>query len=464
MKKILDFVNKGAALVLCASLMCALAACGGGKDPGNPSEVPSQATGGTSDVAGTYSVTFSTQEISGNVRHSGYLSALGGQGKNTLELKADGTYVYTKLLTNDEGILSGQSAVPDPAPGESAPAAPEAPAASSSDALFSWEPNNEGEDKGTCTLDFFPDGTYEFVFPSMGVKENGTWIWDSWSMTVVKPSGTEIKVEMDDDHAFFFDYVADINEMLHQNFIAPSSAWGPALGPSGSYTPTESSGADDLAVTHYFTGKGTRQTTEGNDYKVDLHLFLLSDGTVYIAEANDNNTAVTLGTWSEDGGALTMTDGSEDAAANDDGLTWKGIVAAKSEDIPADYADGNWASLIAAAQAPAAEGPIVLNYVFTGTYTVDGSTVILAPADGCSWSESWGQLQGYGFTNISGDENDKVFPKGATGEFYLPLDHFSGSFLFAFTDAETITNNFAVKVELDKAGSTFTYITESAFD
>ena len=459
-------VSKGVALTLCASLLCALAACGGegGKDPENPGGTPGQAAGGTSDVAGTYSVTFSTQEISGNVRHTGYVSALGGQEKNTLELKADGTYVYTKLLTNNEDILSGQSAVLDSAPSESAPAVPDTPAAPSSNALFSWEPNNEGEDKGTCTLDFFADGTYEFAFPSMGVKENGTWSWDSWSMTIIKPSGTEVTVEMDDDHAFFFDYVADINEMLHQNFIAPSSVWGVALGPSGSYTPIEGGAASDLTVTHYFIGEGVRQTTEGNDYEVNLHVFLLSDGTTYIAEANDNNTAVTLGTWSEDSGAVTVTDGNEDAAVSDDGLMWKGIATTKSEDIPADYADGNWANLISEAQAPAAEGPFALNYVFTGTYTVEGNTVTLPPADGCSWSENWGQLQNYGFTNVSGNEGDKVFPKGPTGESYLPLDHFSGNFLFAFTDAETVTNNFAVKVEVNQADRTFTYIVESAFD
>ncbi len=467
MKRNRKLFAKAMALALCAALLCILAACGPAQDPDASQDPgPSQAPGGASDVAGTYSVTFGTQEISGNVRHTGYVSALGGQEKNTLELKEDGTYVYTKLMTNDEGILSGQTPIPDPAAaGDQTPAAPtSAPAEDSAGVLFSWEPNNEGEDKGTCTLDFYPDGTYTFTYPDMGVKESGTWTWSNWTMTVTKPSGTELAVAMNDDHALFFDYVSDINEMLHQNFIAPSSAWGVAMGASGSYTPVASGDGAGLAVTHYFTGKGVRQTSEGNDYEVTLHIFLLSDGTAYIAEANDNNTAVTLGTWSEDGGAVTVTDGTETAAVADGGISWSGIDAAKSETFPADYADADWAGLIDAAKTPAASGPIVLHYVFTGTYTAEGNTVTLSPATACTWSESWGSLQNYGFTNVSGSENDRVYPKGPTGESYLPLDHFSGSYLFAFTDAETVTNNFAVKVELDKAGSTFTYIVESAFD
>lgn len=465
------FVSKSVAFALCVSLMCTLVACGGeaGKNPENPGGTPSQSAGGASDVAGTYSVTFTTQEISGNVRHTGYVTALGGQAKNTLELKEDGTYVYTKLMTSDEAILSGQSPVPDPASNESTPAAP-APVANVSDALFSWEPNNEGDDKGTCTLDFFADGTYEFTFPGMGVKENGSWRWDSWVMTVIKPSGTELTVEMDDDHALFFDYVADINEMLHQNFIAPTSAWGAALGPSGSYTPAEGSGGDDLAVTHCFTGEGVRKTAEGNDYDIDLYVFLLSDGTAYITEVNENNTSVTLGTWTEDGGAVAVTDGSEEAAAADDGISWRGISAAKSEGVPDAYAAADWAKLVADAKAPAATGPFVLHYVFTGTYIAEGNTVTLSPAVSCTWSENWGALQSHGFTNVSGSGlNDKVWPKGESDKYFLAADHFGGPYIIAPSHpaaeaSADVVNNVAVKVEVDPANGSFTYVIESAFD
>ena len=466
MKKILAFI-------LASAMLLALAACGpsGAQGSQNPSENPGQ-SGGSTDVVGTYSVVYGTQEISGNVRHSGYISSLNGQEKNTLELKADGTYVYTKLLTSDESLISGSGAAPTAAsvPEGGAPhvalLSAAAPAAGA-DVLFTWEPNNEGDDKGTCTLTFFKDGTYEFTFPEYSVKENGTWTWESWTMTVIKPSGATLAVEMNEDNALYFDYVSDINEALHQNFIAGTSAWGVALGPSGSYTPEGggSGGAQGgLSVAHYFTGKGTRQTAEGLDYEVTLHLFLLSDGTAYIAEANDNNTAVTLGTWSEDGGAVTVTDGTDQAAVEGDGLTWKEIAASKSDAIPADYADADWAALVETAKAPPADGPIVLTYTFTGTYTVDGDTVTLNPAEACTWSEDWGALQNYGFTNVSGNENDRVYPKGPTGESYLPLDHFSGSYLFAFTDPETVTNNFAVKVSVDPASGSFTYIVESAFD
>ena len=47
-------------------------------------------------------------------------------------------------------------------------------------------------------------------------------------------------------------YVADINEQLTGNFSSPSSVWGPALGASGTYTPTES---EDLLFSWDSTGK-----------------------------------------------------------------------------------------------------------------------------------------------------------------------------------------------------------------
>ena len=182
-----------------------------------------------------YSVTYGTQDISGNVRHTGYVTALGSQEKNTLELKDDGTYVYTKLMTNAEDVLNG-APVPDfeVAGAEEAPAAEEAeaaPAGAAADGnlLFSWEPNNEGENKGSCTMDFYDNGAYVFAFPSYGLSEEGTWSWSSWNMTLTRPDGVEVKAEMDADHALFFDYVSAASEQLHQNFIAPTSVWGAAF-------------------------------------------------------------------------------------------------------------------------------------------------------------------------------------------------------------------------------------------
>ena len=117
-----------------------------------------------------YSVTYGTQDISGNVRHTGYVTAQGCQEKNTLELKADGTYVYTKLLTYVDDILNGSAPVPEfeVAGAEAEAPAEEALAGATADGnlLFSWDPNNEGDSKGSCTLDFYDNGAYVFASPA----------------------------------------------------------------------------------------------------------------------------------------------------------------------------------------------------------------------------------------------------------------------------------------------------------
>ncbi len=73
-------------------------------------------------------------------------------------------------------------------------------------------------------------------------------------------------------------------------------------------------------------------------------------------------------------------------------------------------------------------------------------------------------MQNHGFTNCSGDENDTVYPKGPSGESYLPLDHFGGQYYFAPKSTGTPVNNIAVKVKVDKTNKSFEYMIESAFD
>lgn len=458
--------KKVLALLLATVMLLALAACGGNADkPGSPSPA-NTGSSADGDVAGTYSVTYSTQEISGNVRHTGYITSQSGEEKNTLELNADGTYRYTKMVSTDPAILSGEAPIPEFTE-TSTTDTPDAPDAPAEGILFSWSPNNEGDDKGTCTLDFYADGTYVFEFPSYGLKENGTWSWSSWTMTVTKPSGTVFEVAMDEANALYFDYISDANEALHQNFIAGTDAWGVALGPSGSYTPVEGGGeTGGIAVTSCYAGETVRKTADGEDYDLAIYAFLLSDGTAYIAEINENNTSVRLGSWTEDGGAVTLTDNGNDITAQDDAFALTDATLTKTDAIPADYQTADWAGLIAAAQAPVADGPVVLVYTFTGTYTADGNTVTLSPASDCEWMENWGKFQGYGFVNSKGTGADPVQPKGPSNETYLALDHFGGSFLIApesSVDA-SVVNNVAVKVEVDAVSGSFDYVIESAFD
>ena len=417
----------------------------------------------------TYTVTYGTQDISGNVRHTGYVTALGSQEKNTLVLKDDGTYEYTKLLTNSEDILNGapvpevviSAAAEEPAAEEAVHAAE---TAAEGNLLFSWAPNNEGENKGSCTLDFYDNGTYVFAFPSFGLSEEGTWSWDNWNMTITRPDGVEFKAEMDGDHALVFEYVAAASDQLHQNFIAPTSAWGNAFAGAGSYTP-KAADASGLSVQGFYTGTATKKTAEGNDYDVTMNVFLLSDGTAYIADVGPASTAVTLGAWTEEA----VSAGSATAAIADGKLTWNEVETALTADLPADYAAADWAALIAEANKPSFEGPIVLCYVFTGAYTQDGDTVTLEVPTAVTWGENWGSLQNHGFKNCKGNENDKVWPKGESDKYFWAIDHFDGPYLIALShpanepDAAK-ADLTAMTIELDQGSMSFDYVIESAFD
>lgn len=460
MNKAKRFAAFAAAAVL--SLSCiAFAACANGDEEGNKGSIGG---GSAADVAGTYTISYTTQEISGNVRHAGYVTALGGQETNTVVLKEDGTYEYTKLLTNDTSLL------PSAADAAVMREAVAASSARTADVLFSWEPANEGDNKGTCELDFKADGTFRFFYPAYNIEETGTWVWKSWNMSLIYSDGEEIEIPMDaESHAFKFTYVARKSSMLTQTFACASSVWGTALGSSGSYTPVEGGEEEEISVSHYYTGTVTRQTSEGADYQTTLHLFLLSDGRAYAEVQSDASAQKSVAEWSEKNGTITVSGDGASATVADGKITWEEIEATESSNIPADFADADWETLIEEAQKPAATGPFVLNYVFTGTYTAEGTTVTLNPAQTCVWSEDWGSLQNYGFTNVSGTEEDElVYSKGPTGYKFLVMDHFSSPFLFAPTikddNIPDATYNYAVKIVVDKTAGTFVYSTESNFD
>ncbi|MCI9031381.1 MAG: hypothetical protein HFK09_02525 [Clostridia bacterium] len=304
------------------------------------------ACGDKNEVVGTYKITFSKSELTGNIRHSGYIANGDCEEVNTLVLKDDMTYEYTKYITTDvASAASLRNAERE---------------AADANILFSWTA------KGTCTFDCYKDGTYKFTYPGMNVSETGKWEWKGWKFKVITNNGKEITAVMDDGtRSLSFEYIADMNERLKDTFTCASSVWGPALGQTGAYTPE--------------SGSNPEQPTPPS----------------------------------------------------------------------ATYT-----------------GPVKISYKFTGTYTTEGKTVTLAPATGCVWSEDWGNYQNYGFTNVSGRENDLVFPKGPTGRSFHPLNHFGGKYYFApNNDAGVeITNNNAFKVNVDKEAGTFAYIEESSFD
>lgn len=90
---------------------------------------------------------------------------------------------------------------------------------------------------GYCKLDLNKDGTYSFLYPSMGVKESGSWTWKGWTLTLTSAKGREMTATQDEAHTLILNYVADVNEQLKDTFTAKSSVWGAAFKGTGDYTP-----------------------------------------------------------------------------------------------------------------------------------------------------------------------------------------------------------------------------------
>ncbi len=438
-KKLAAFALTAAMAV---SSVCALTACGGTE----PSD------GGT-DVTGTYGITYGNSEISGNIRHTGYITSGGSAYEtNTLVLKSDKTYEYTKYVSSAPATAALTSAVEAQADEQVDP-----------NLLFSFASAGDGN----CALDCNKDGTYKFTFKTMNMTESGTWTWSGWTFKVKKPSGTEITATMNQEtRALEVHYVADAGGgQLNHDFTCASSVWGAAFGGQGDYTPTESTDPGDAtAAVMYYTGAG-QKTGGGVSYDVTLHIFMLSNGKVYAVEKTETNATASVGSYTADGSTVTVKLGNETQTgeAGRAKLTFGGIETSFSTAIPDEYKNVDWDKLVQDAEKPAPTGPVKISYVFTGTYTNNGNIVTLAPATGCTWSEDWGSFQNHGFTNCSGTANDRVYPKGATGEWYLPLDHFGGQYYMAVNSATTVTTNTAVKVEV-KSDGTMKYIVESAFD
>lgn len=332
-KKIAAFVAAAAVTTTCVAVF---SACGEGEG---------------SSVAGTYVLDYSLSEISGNVESNGYLVALQCTETNTLVLKEDNTYEYTKYIVShrDMGTASVYSSATTVSHIMSTSAAVQA---EDDGVLFAFASAGDGN----CTFVCNEDGTYEFVYTTMGLSEKGTWTWENWTFTLKQSNGTEITATLDDSHNLNFTYTAVASSALTHDFTCGSDVWGAAFGGAGSYTPVESEG----------NGNGS-DTTE----------------------------------------------------------------------------------------TPSYTGGIEITYTFYGTYTAEGATVTLNPATTCSWSESWGALQMYGFINGNGTETTKV--SRHESEAIDPLNYFGGKFFIE-------SDNSEVTVTLDATNKTFKYVEVSAFD
>lgn len=115
---------------------------------------------------------------------------------------------------------------------------------------------------------------------------------------------------------------------------------------------------------------------------------------------------------------------------------------------------------------------ILITYTFTGTYTQDGDTVVLAFPTACDWSENWGNLADMGyFKNGAGtavwadDEATGDMVQCKEEEGHVPFDIFPGAFVLdtlvtseAGFDAEEWTVTITVN------GDSFDYVIVNSDD
>lgn len=430
--------------ILSAALLCTLGfvACGGNQgDTTSNNDNPI-------DVVGTYSILYSKSEISGNIRHTGYVTSRENAYElNTVKLDADGTYEYTKLLSDDVSLQEGVA---------SAKARRLNAAQAKSTVLFSW---TSVESDGS-TLVFNADGTFACVAKagSYEVPSKGTWEWKNWSLKVNTEAGAEATGTMDGTtHALSI--AIDCGHSVIRNFTVESSVWGAAFGGTGTYTPVVS----DM-VTYYYQGSGSKQGG-GVSYDATIQAFLLKDGRAYVVEATSTNASKKQGSWAEKDGVITLTIENINYTSTAEGFVILDINTTLNSEIPTEYQTADWDELFEALNVTYSEH-IKIVYTFKGTYTVTEEGVTLKTPTYVSWSEDWGLFQKHGFTNTSGEGVDaKVYPKGETGTFCYAIDHFNtNDFVMAPSDPTEITGDREVNIILDKENNTYRYNNKSIFD
>ena len=286
----------------------------------------------------------------------------------------------------------------------------------SEDLLFSWSCAGKSN-----KLDFFANGTYEYRFETMSITENGTWSFADWKLALTSEAGREMPAELiraeekkeeeapaatnaptpeESGYApntLVLPFTADINAQLSTTFFVESSVWGPALGASGSYMPTES---EDLLFSWSCAGKSNK-------------LDFFANGTY---EYRFETMSITEnGTWSFADWKLALTS----EAGREMPAELIRAEEKKEEEAPA------------ATDAPAAEesgypaNTFVLNYVadineqLTGTFS--------------SLSSVWGSALGASGSYAPTESKDLLFSWDSTGKS-KELDFYAnGTYEFRFT-------------------------------
>ena len=101
---------------------------------------------------------------------------------------------------------------------------------------------------------------------------------------------------------------------------------------------------------------------------------------------------------------------------------------------------------------------VELLYVFTGTYTNEGTTVTLSKAQDCEFSEEWGLFLTTGeFTNCAGKASHGDVVANWGNDPVDPLDMFASPYY-------AVSSNAEVKVNVDASANTYSYAQAGSSD
>ena len=235
-------------------------------------------------------------------------------------------------------------------------------------------------DDGGTTLTFNPDGTYAFDFEAYGIHEEGTWTYEGGVLTVTNGNGDAATADGDPMHLH---YVSATSDQLTGDYTIAAADLAALLSGgagSGESLPVTS---DDGGTVLTFNPDGT--------YAFDFEAYGIHEE----------------GTWTYEGGVLTVTNGNGDAATADGDPMHLHYVSATSDQLTGDYTIAA-ADLAAVLGGEAAQGePVVITAddgATTLTFNPDGTFTFFFEAYGVEESGTWSYENGVlTVTNPNGD-------------------------------------------------------------
>ncbi|MDE6590271.1 MAG: hypothetical protein K2K53_08045, partial [Oscillospiraceae bacterium] len=236
-------------------------------------------------------------------------------------------------------------------------------------------------DDGATSMTVSADGTYVFAFEAYGIEDAGTYTYEGSVLTVTNANGDTVNTE--GDHLKLH-YITAVSDQLTGDFTIPAADLTTLLS-GGSQSGGLTVASDDGATSMTFHSDGT--------YVFAFEAYGIED----------------VGTYSYEGGVLTVTNANGDAVtAEGDPLKFH-YVTAVSDQLTGDFTipAADLTALLGGGDAPGGDGLTVTSDdgATTMTFNADGTAKFEFAAygveDTATWSYEGGTLT---VTNANGTE------------------------------------------------------------